>query len=553
MMFSAANHSRVNHRTAFVCGAVVVLLTFVGSTSSAAAGGRWDVCREGCRYQQIGPALAAAGDGDTIRVGPGIYTAGLTITASVTLVGAGRHSTIIRGGGPVLTIGSFGAATQPTVALRGLTITGGTTRTSPVSIPLRGAAGVIAAGGGIEIPPGTDFGPEQNPRFGPGATVSITDSSIIGNRVAPTTTAPSRIAVCPTGPCPFASALGGGIDSWGTLAIDRTVVSHNRVGTSSGLSVLASDVEGGAIQHNAGDLTISNSSFEDNVASASSPNGRFADGGAIFAAGRSVTLNDDVFRSNKAILAAGLPDTVQMVAQAGALHLGEELSAATIVDTEFFNNTARMTNTAGKTYANSGAVHSNVTLTLARDIFSRNSVVSITLPGSPGTAAGDAGAGEVSGDISDTRFVGNSVTVRSASGDALAGGGGPLFSGTMTRSLIKDNRVIAASPFGRVEVDGAGLEAGDYELALKNTKVTGNIGIATGSSGSARGGGIFNAQATGGPPGGPLQLLSSYVTGNKVFGGPGVAASGGGVFSTHPVELAESVVVRNWPDQCVGC
>jgi hypothetical protein len=67
-----------------------------------------------------------------------------------------------------------------------------------------------------------------------------------------------------------------------------------------------------------------------------------------------------------------------MTAQAGAALLSSQ--TATIRDTEFSHNSARMTNTAGKTYANSGAVHGNLLLTLSGGVFSHNSVVSATCP-----------------------------------------------------------------------------------------------------------------------------------------------------------------------------
>jgi len=83
------------------------------------------VCSGGCAYSQIGPAVAAASRGDTVSIGPGKYVGGFTIDQSVSLVGAGANETTISGGGPVITVGKFGAKTEPTVALRDLTITGG--------------------------------------------------------------------------------------------------------------------------------------------------------------------------------------------------------------------------------------------------------------------------------------------------------------------------------------------------------------------------------------------------------------------------------------------
>src|SRR5438105_7169023 len=66
----------------------------------------------GC-FSMIQAALNAAHDGDVIRVGPGTFPGGITIDKSVSLVGAGWATTVISGGGPVLTIGQFGAAPKP--------------------------------------------------------------------------------------------------------------------------------------------------------------------------------------------------------------------------------------------------------------------------------------------------------------------------------------------------------------------------------------------------------------------------------------------------------
>ena len=126
-----------------------------GGTGAAAA--TVTVCPSGCAFSQIAPALAAAKNGDTIAIGAGTYDGGLTVDKSVKLVGVGSGRTTISGGGPVLTIGIFGAANEPTVTIDGVTITGGVTRSAPMSTPFSGREGVFAAGGGVEIPPGADF------------------------------------------------------------------------------------------------------------------------------------------------------------------------------------------------------------------------------------------------------------------------------------------------------------------------------------------------------------------------------------------------------------
>src|SRR5262249_41377765 len=152
----------------------------------------------------------------------------------------------------------YGATSEPTVSIDGVTITGGVTRSSPESVPDDGKEGVLAAGGGVEIP--------RNADSSGGAAVTVSNSVITGNRVAPPATVPSGRAVCPSGPCPKALAVGGGIDNWGTLTLAGTTISNNRVGTASGLSDLASDADAGAIENEdtAGPLTISNSVISGN-------------------------------------------------------------------------------------------------------------------------------------------------------------------------------------------------------------------------------------------------------------------------------------------------
>jgi len=145
-----------------VFGLAALLLIAAGQASAAVL----KVCPSGCAFSQIAPAIAAATPGDTIQVAPGTYDGGFTVDKSVTLVGAGAGSTIIKGGGPVITIGTFDAASEPTVSISGVTITGGVTHNSFQEVFV--GPNVIARGGGIEVPPGENFSP--------GATVSIKKS-----------------------------------------------------------------------------------------------------------------------------------------------------------------------------------------------------------------------------------------------------------------------------------------------------------------------------------------------------------------------------------------
>ena len=132
----------------------------------------------GC-FATIQAAVDAAANGDTIQVAAGTYAGGITIAKSVDLRGAGSGATLIKGGGPVVTIGDLAAATtSSTVSIEGVTITGG------VNPRRRGA---IAQGGGVWIP--------GNPSHGrPGAIVTISDSVITQNRVRPRASAAATSA-----------------------------------------------------------------------------------------------------------------------------------------------------------------------------------------------------------------------------------------------------------------------------------------------------------------------------------------------------------------------
>jgi hypothetical protein len=529
-----------------ILSAVVAAINVVGLTAAAPSAFAAGSCvgpGPGC-FSTLQAAIDAAHDGDTIRVAPGTFTGGVTITKSVRLAGAGANSTIIRGGDSVLTIGAYGAATEPTVSIDGVTITGGVARSSPESTPFVGEEGVFALGGGVEIPPNADFSG--------GAKVTISNSLITGNRVAPTHTLPFG-PPCPDGPCPFALAAGGGIDNWGTLTLANTTVSDNLVGSASGLSSVASDAEGGGVMNWLGPVTISNSVISGNQVSATAPNGRGADSGGIsLANGGRLTMNNSSVTNNSATLTASLPASVDLGAHAGGIHIGGGASG-TVRNSTISGNSVSMSNTVGDANAFSGGIHTDVDFELSNDAITNNSVSVATLAGSSGDALGDSGGGEMGGTISNTRFSGNTVTVSSAAGTATASAGAAIFAGSMTDSVVNNNHVSASSPSGAVFVVGGGLMAGDGGMTLHTTTVSGNTGHATGLSGSARGGGIFDAEVPYGPPGGPLNLWRSSVTSNVLSGSSGIALQGGGVFAAHLVKLVNSVIAQNTPDQCFGC
>jgi hypothetical protein len=508
----------------------------------------------GC-YASIQAALDAAHDGDTIAVGPGSFAGGIRIEKSVHLVGAGAWATAIRGGGPVVSIGRFLAKSEPTVSIARLTISGGLTTSSPISKQSVGKDGVIAAGGGVEIYPAAGFAT--------GATVTISDSVITRNRVAPSATVPSGSVVCPGGgQCPFAAAKGGGIDSWGSLTLTNTTVSDNTV------AGVASDANGGGVNVNGpGTLTLIESDVSDNSAVVVPPNGRFAEGGGIFTAdGAPLTMHGGSVTGNEARLTSRLPyfvpgaDPLDMNANGGGIHTGTD-SDVVVDGVRIAGNLAGVSDPNGEPYAfDSGMETSEGPAGVVKVTNSRiedNRVVADV-----GSAADVGPSGEaldVDGPVtvSDTLIRRNSVSVTSRDGTAAATGAvyvgpGESAAALITRTAITDNESHAASAHADATVQGAGL-VNDGRLRLSGVLVAGNSGSASGPSGFARGGGIWNDRLFN--EDGPIELAleRTTVTHNRLAGGKGIAVEGGGIFTSFPVSLVDSQVTGNLPDQCRGC
>jgi hypothetical protein len=527
----------------------VALAIAVGGASAATSAGASSICvgsRPGC-FTTIQAAVNAASDGDTIMIAPGTYAGGVTIDVSVTIKGAGAKETVINGGGPVLTIGQAFADSEPTVSISGVTLTGGVTHSSFAEAFV--GPGVIAVGGGISVPPAANFAQ--------GATVSIANSVITGNKAEPTTAIDSGLPcppditiTCINGDLPFAQGAGGGINSFGPLTLTNTTVSDNQVG-----GPVASDAGPGGITSIEGGLTLRNSTVTDNQAIASAPNGRFAETGGVAVFGGTLTVDGSRISGNNASLSASMPNDIQdgTLAIGGGMRVGGGVSPATITNTTISGNSISATNTVGDANAFSGGLHTDGTFELSNDVISNNTVTVATLDGSTGNAAGDSGAGEWAGTVTNTRVFGNSVTASSVAGDAIADAGATIFAGTMANSAISDNHVQASSPHGSAIDRGGGLVAGDV-ITLRNTTVSGNTADASGLAGFARGGGIFDVdESPNGPPGGLLTLINSRVTGNALSGSAAITLQGGGIFATNPVSLTNSMIVGNVPDQCFGC
>jgi len=191
---------------------------------------------------------------------------------------------------------------------------------------------------------------------------------------------------------------------------------------------------------------------------------------------------------------------------------------------------------------------------MSNSVVSGNSVSSRTLAGSSGDAEGDSGAGALLGTISNSRFTANSVRATSAAGKAAAFAGALIDFGSITNSVLDRNQVHASSPTGTAFAAGGAIVVDEPGLTLRNSEVSGNTVDADAASGSAQGGGIFDAATEDGPPGGPLTLLSSAITGNALSGGPGISLQGGGLYlQGEPLTLRNSEMAHNVPNDCFGC
>src|SRR4051794_33101550 len=107
----------------------IAVTALLGAATASSASKQATLCvgREPGCYSSLLAAVNAAGDGTTIEVRSGTWAGGVTVTKSLILKGVGNA--VVRGGGPVLTIGS--ATSTPTVRISNLTFTGGVTHGNP--------------------------------------------------------------------------------------------------------------------------------------------------------------------------------------------------------------------------------------------------------------------------------------------------------------------------------------------------------------------------------------------------------------------------------------
>jgi hypothetical protein len=538
-------------------GLVATGLFTPASTATGASGGPPCVKVNATCYPSLDDALAAAEDGDTVRLPAGVFPGGARITTSITLVGAGAGKTVIRGGEHVLTVGEPFEEDRLSVRIEKLTLTGGFARSSEyINAPLD--PGVAAAGGGLEIPPGPDYGQ--------GSTVVVSDVIVRDNRAAPSaqyideSAPPGEWPVCPDGLCPFASASGAGISNWGDLTLVRTVVADN---IASG--ELASDVNGAGIW-SVYPLTLRHSRVVDNKALAARTWGRYAEGGGIFTAD-ALTLHNSSVVDNTAGLRSDFPTFLEdgtyldMLANGGGILATGNYPVTLRSSRVDRNRTFIDAPNAEWGVINAGLFVGDGPLTMRESSVSHN-VAHARLLHAPWTMGG-AVEWHSAADVRTSRFVGNrSITVASDGDARTSGAVGPLgilaFESdpglsVMRDSLISKNVSMSVARDGTAFVYGAGMTI-DSRVRLDRVRVSENRAVAIGDSTRVEGGGIWNGALDDFVPDPPSQLTlrESAVTHNILVGGDG-SRLGGGLFTQVPVTIEGSTVAGNVPDQCFGC
>jgi hypothetical protein len=261
-----------------------------------------DVCKDdaSCPFQTVQEAIDAATEGDTITICKGSFDGVIDLRKSLTLIGAGAGDTKLKGKGEGTVDSVVTVPPNVTVAIRGVTISGGS-GTLFGDGAFRGGGilnqGILTLidsavvdsranfGGGI-------FNAEQ-------ARLTLSGTAVARNkagRFADVGSLGGGIHNRPSGRVTIAngSAIskneadnGGGIYNIGQLTISDSAISDNE-----------SDFDGGGLTNDGGEVTLSNAVVEDNTSS--------EQGGGIFVVEGAVHLeNGTTIRGNKAATSGG--------------------------------------------------------------------------------------------------------------------------------------------------------------------------------------------------------------------------------------------------------
>ncbi len=297
-----------------------------------------------------------------------------------------------------------------------------------------------------------------------------------------------------------------------------------------------------------------------NRATASAPNGRFAEGGGIQVQdGEALLVKDSIVSGNTTSLTSLFPSGLETLAGSAGIHIGAA-GTATIQGSAITGNTSSVEDPNGSPVAVDAGLFDagfGQTLVLRNSTISGNRNIAHVASSADGLSGG---AVEIDGaaTITNTRITGNTTSISSSAGDAAAFGAVLLIDGEaspvlITNSSISGNAVSASTSSGQATIFGAGI-VNSGALVLRRVKVSANVGAVDGPSGHADGGGIWNGQAFPDTPTPVLTLEQTIVTGNVLSGSPGLALQGGGIFTPgFPFTTTRSLIAGNTPDQCPGC
>jgi hypothetical protein len=518
--------------------ASVATLFFLPVAASAHTG--HDMCvgpHSGC-LPTLRSALAAAADGSTIHLAAGTYRGGLTIAKSVTLVGAGESRTVIRGGGPVVTITLRDDGTRPTVVLRSLGVTAGVTTEDVTN-----GDGVVALGGGLYIPA---------PGGKRGATVTLDHVWVHGNRAAAAhvSTSPSGVK-CPKGDCPFAFSAGGGIANFGNLTLRHSRVEANYA------TGRVSDADGGGIYNGLGSLKLLSSVVAGNQARPESI-GRFAEGGGVFLTSGSLDVNATTIVGNSADLMTSWPvsgqgEVIDMNANSGGIHIGDGIKA-TIRNSRLVGNHISAIDPHGEPAAfDSAMLVGDSDIRVDHSDFVGNAGYARTATDADIGDSGNAVEFDGPGTMTHSRVSDNTAVSIGVAGPAGVAGGVAVYDFssnprqvTIADSVISGNRSFADSDVGPANGNGGGV-INNSLLDLNRVTIADNKLRVAGSSPTAQGGGVWNGPLLSGPPV-RLRVSHSRISGNAVSTDSGGTSQGGGIYTLVPFTRTVTTISHNRPD-----
>jgi hypothetical protein len=281
------------------------------------------------------------------------------------------------------------------------------------------------------------------------------------------------------------------------------------------------------------------------------PNGRFAIGGGVHIQdGGGLTIDNSVIDDNTAAISSIFPTGVNMLSNGGGIHVGDD-STVPIDKTRIDSNEVILdTPNAAASGFDAGMIVGASALVLRSSTVSDNRVVANVGSSADSGASGSALEFGGTTTISNARITGNTATVTSQAGTAATAGAVAAFApeaALISNSVISGNVQSASSNTGPATVQGNGI-VNNGVLELRNDQISNNVGTATGTTGFAQGGGIWNGLLFNPPS--VLTLVNTVVTRNTLSASPGLTVQGGGLFTEFPVTLDNSRIERTHLDDC---